>query len=91
MHALLAMLKHETNAFSPIKTDLNRFKQWIYLKNSLVIEKLGNTNSAIAGYLDLAEQSVFSVDTPIAAEAMPSGPCDHETLLAAEREDYYQN
>ncbi len=79
MHALLAMLKHETNAFSPIKTDLSRFKQWTYLRNSEVTEKLNDTNSAIAGYLDLAKKHGFSVDTPIATEAMPSGPCDHET------------
>ncbi|MRI35306.1 microcystin degradation protein MlrC [Endozoicomonas sp. OPT23] len=79
MHALLAMLKHETNAFSPIKTDLIRFQQWTYLEDEQVAARLNNTNSAIAGYLELAQQHNFTVDTPLAAEAMPSGPSDHET------------
>ncbi len=28
MRLLLAMMKHETNTFSPIPTDLQRFRDW---------------------------------------------------------------
>ena len=28
MRVLVAMLKHETNTFSPVRTDLQRFRDW---------------------------------------------------------------
>ena len=32
MRVLIAMMKHETNTFSPVPTDLTRFKNWAYTR-----------------------------------------------------------
>jgi microcystin degradation protein MlrC len=67
------MMKHETNTFSPIPTDLQRFRDWGLHEGSAVVRAYKGTNHPTAAYLDLAEESGADVVTPIAAEAMPSG------------------
>ncbi|WP_062270359.1 M81 family metallopeptidase [Endozoicomonas arenosclerae] len=80
MRALIAMLKHETNSFSPLVTDLNRFAEWTLLYNEHIPEKLAGTNTAIGGYIKLLDELKIQQITPVAAEAMPSGPIDDETF-----------
>ena len=78
MRFLLAMLKHETNTFSPVPTPLQRFRDWGLREGEDVARFYRGTNHPIAAYLDLAEAAGASVVTPVAAEAMPSGPVDKE-------------
>ena len=82
MRLLLAMLKHETNTFSPIETDLERFRDWGLHEDRAVSRAYAGTNHPIAAYLDLAREAGAETVTPIAAEAMPSGP------VRAEAHDY---
>ncbi len=79
MRLLLAMMKHETNTFSPIPTDLARFRDWALVEGEVVAETFTGTNHPLAAYLDLAREAGAEMVTPIAAEAMPSGPVQAET------------
>jgi microcystin degradation protein MlrC len=74
MRLLVAMMKHETNTFSPIPTDWKRFLAWSgHLGEAARAAYLG-TGMPFGAYLELAEAIGAEVVTPIAAEAMPSGP-----------------
>jgi microcystin degradation protein MlrC len=70
---LLAMMKHETNTFSPVVTDLQRFRDWGLHENEAVVTAYRSTNHPIAAYIDLADEMGAVIVSPVAAEAMPSG------------------
>ena len=44
MRLLLAMIKHETNTFSPIPTDLQRFRDWGLHEGAAVAAAYAGTN-----------------------------------------------
>jgi len=73
MRILTAMMKHETNTFSPVKTDLARFKAWGLHYGEPVLSAYRGTNMPIAAYIDLAEARGAEIVSPLAAEAMPGG------------------
>jgi microcystin degradation protein MlrC len=70
---LLAMMKHETNTFSPVVTDLQRFRDWGLHEDEAVVTAYRGTNHPIAAYIDLAEDMKAEIVSPVAAEAMPGG------------------
>ena len=78
MRFLIAMMKHETNTFSPIPTDLQRFRDWGLYEGQAVARAYRGTNHPTAAFLDLAAEVGAEVVTPVAAEAMPSGPVHRE-------------
>jgi microcystin degradation protein MlrC len=78
MRILAAMLKHETNTFSPVPTDLARFRAWGLHEGEAVARAYRGTNHPLAAYLDLAEERGIEIMTPVAAEAMPSGLVQRE-------------
>lgn len=80
MKFLIAMLKHETNTFSPIVCDLARFRAWGLQEGEDVVRAYRGTGMPIGAYLDLAAQAGADIVTPLAAEAMPSGPLTAETF-----------
>jgi len=82
MRILAAMLKHETNTFSPVPTDLARFRDWGLYEGEEVARAYCGTNHPLAAYLALAEERGAEIATPVAAEAMPSG------LVQKEAYDY---
>ncbi len=89
MRVLIAMMKHETNTFSPVPTDLGRFHSWLYCTGQKVLDDLGGTNTPTGAYIDNARKRGCEMVTPIATEAMPSGPVQRdvyehmvETILA---------
>ncbi|MDA0261448.1 MAG: M81 family metallopeptidase [Proteobacteria bacterium] len=73
MRVVIAMMKHETNTFSPIVTDWRRFEAWGAYCGDDVVTAYGETRMAVAAYLTLARQVGAEISTPLAAEAMPSG------------------
>ena len=52
MRVLIAMMKHETNTFSPVLTDLTRFKNWAYYTGTDVLDQFGGTNTPTGAYID---------------------------------------
>jgi microcystin degradation protein MlrC len=73
MRLLIAMMKHETNTFSPVPTPLARFGP-LYGENA--IRAYRGTGTGLGAYLDLAEREGAEVVLPIAAGASPSGPVE---------------
>jgi microcystin degradation protein MlrC len=82
---LIAMMKHETNTFSPVITDLQRFRDWGMHEDEAVVTAYRGTNHPLAAYIDLADRMKAEIVSPIAAEAMPSG------LVRKEAYDYITN
>jgi microcystin degradation protein MlrC len=74
MRLLIAMMKHETNTFSPVLTPLARFGP-LYGENA--IRAYRGTGTGLGAYLDLAEREGAEVVLPIAAGASPSGPVEN--------------
>jgi microcystin degradation protein MlrC len=68
------MMKHETNTFSPVPTDWARFADWGAYFGKDVIAAYEQTNMTLGAYIRLAREAGAELVTPIAAEAMPSGP-----------------
>lgn len=78
MRVVIAMMKHETNTFSPVPTPLQRFAvgQKEPATGRAAYEAFKGTGSAIAAFIDLAEAEGAEIVIPIAASAWPSGPVD---------------
>ena len=73
MRILVAMMKHETNTFSPIPTSLDRFFEWGGHLGDDAYHAYKGTGMPFSAYIEAAEAAGHQVITPIAAEAMPSG------------------
>jgi microcystin degradation protein MlrC len=73
MRLLIAMMKHETNTFSPVPTPLARFGPHY---GESAIRAYCGTGTGLGAYLDLAEREGAEVVLPIAAGASPSGPVE---------------
>src|SRR5271155_4536636 len=77
MRLLIAMMKHETNTFSPVPTPLQRFGHGPGpLYGEAAIEAYRGTGSGLGAYLDLAEREGAEIVLPIAAGAPPSRPVE---------------
>src|SRR5690606_35190783 len=77
MKVVIALVRHETNTFSPIATQLQSFCRGTRKDGpeygDAARELCENTNSAAAAYLDLARSLDAEVDFAIVANAVPSG------------------
>ena len=86
MRFVIAMMRHETNTFSPLPTLLSSFGRTgghggpFY--GDEVVEAYAGTNNPIAAYLDLAREVGAEVVTPIAGEAWPGGPVADDAFEA---------
>ncbi len=77
MRLLIAMMKHETNTFSPVPTPLARFGHGPGpLYGDAAIAAYRGTGSGLGAYLDLATREGAEIVLPIAAGASPSRPVD---------------
>ena len=74
MRIVMAMMKHETNTFSPLATPFSRFEEWSACFGADVVKAYEKTNMTLAAYMQVARREGAEIVTPIAAEAMPSGP-----------------
>src|SRR5271167_827453 len=77
MRLLIAMMKHETNTFSPVPTPLARFGNGpgpLYGEAAIRADR--GTGTGLGAYLDLAEREGAEIVLPIAAGAPPSGPVE---------------
>jgi microcystin degradation protein MlrC len=77
MRLLIAMMKHETNTFSPVPTPLARFGHGPGpLYGEAAIQAYRGTGSGLGAYLDLAKREKAEVVLPVAASAPPSRPVE---------------
>jgi microcystin degradation protein MlrC len=77
MRLLIAMMKHETNTFSPVPTPLARFGNGPGpLSGEAAMLAYRGTGTGLGAYLDLAAREGAEIVLPIAAGAPPSGPVE---------------
>ena len=79
MRILAAMMKHETNSFSPVPTDKARFEAWGLYRGAAAIAAYRGAAMPVSAYFDLAETRGAEIVCPLIAEAMPSGFVQEET------------
>lgn len=82
MRLLIAVMKHETNTFSPVPTPLARFGRGdgAPRRGTEAIAAFRGTGTAAGAYLDLAEKEGADIAFPIAADAWPSGLVEDEAF-----------
>ncbi len=77
MRLLIAMMKHETNTFSPVPTPLARFGNRLGpLYGDAAVRAYRGTGTGLGAYLDLAAREGAEIVLPVAAGASPSGPVE---------------
>lgn len=69
----VAELKHETNVFSSVKTDVHSFQERALLYGDEMFSPLRGTRTSIGGFIDAAETNRLDLVPSVAADAMPSG------------------
>lgn len=74
MRFVIALMKHETNTFSPVATTLESFGNRGPYYGQDAFEAFKDTNTPMGAFIDLAEKEGAEIVTPVAAEAWPSGP-----------------
>lgn len=76
MRVVIAMMKHETNTFSPVPTPIERFARGYPLppRGVEALKAFKGTGSAMAAFIDICEREDWEMVTPIAAQAAPSAP-----------------
>ena len=76
MRVVIAMMKHETNTFSPVPTPIERFARGYPLppRGADALKAFKGTGSAMAAFIDICEREGWEMVTPIAAQAAPSAP-----------------
>ena len=80
---IIALIKHETNTFSPIPTPLSKFGHGqgpAFGKAAL--DRFAGTNSAFAAFVDVATREGAEIVTPVAAESWPSAAATRATFEA---------
>jgi microcystin degradation protein MlrC len=76
MRLLIAMMMHETNTFSPVPTDLQRFALGpgeVPPRGDAAIAAFRGTGTATGAFIDLAEKAGAEYELALAAHAAPSG------------------
>jgi microcystin degradation protein MlrC len=70
---VIAMMKHETNTFSPVPTPLARFGPSGPYRGEAAARAFRGTGTPMGAFLDLASEARAEIVTPVGAEAYPSG------------------
>ena len=78
MRFVIAMMKHETNTFSPVPTPIERFGSRGAFFGKDAFNAFRGTNTPMAAFIDIALKEKAEIVTPVAAEAWPSGPVKKE-------------
>ncbi len=78
----IAMMSHETNTFSPVITDLERFSSGRAepLSGSAALAVYRDTASCLGGYIEVAEAQDAEIVMGIAAAASPSGRVESDAF-----------
>lgn len=78
MRFVAAMMKHETNTFSPLPTPLASFgvgePDGLPAAGARAIASYAGTNTGLAAYIELARDEGAELVVPVAGDAAPSGP-----------------
>jgi microcystin degradation protein MlrC len=83
---VIALIKHETNTFSPVPTPLSSFGHGNGpASGEAARARFENTNTPMAAYLDIARREGAQTVIPVAAESWPSARASRATFEALVR------
>lgn len=68
--AVIAMMEHETNTFSPVPTPLERFGP---SSGEEMVRRFKGTGTGLGAFLDVATEEGMEIVAPVAGNAAPSG------------------
>lgn len=71
--AVIAMMEHETNTFSPVPTPIERFGGNPLPSGEDLIQRYKGTGTGLGGFLDVAVEEGMEIVAPVAGNASPSG------------------
>ena len=78
---VVALIKHETNTFSPVTTPLAAFGHGNGPAfGAAARARFAGTNTPMGAYLDIGEREGAEIVTPVAAEAWPSNKASRATF-----------
>lgn len=80
MRLAVGSIWHESNTFSPIKTDLKSFSESQLLFDDDILDYHREKNTEIGGILEVAESEYIEIIPTISAAAIPSGPVTTPTF-----------
>lgn len=78
MRVVTALLKHETNTFSPVPTPIGRFGNGGPAFGAAARAAYEGTATPLGAFIRMAGERGAEIATPVAAEAWPSGPVEDE-------------
>jgi microcystin degradation protein MlrC len=80
MRAVIAMMQHETNTFSPVPTPFSRFgtNGTDVPRGNDALKSFDGTGTGFGAFVDVARSADMELITPIAGNAAPSGPVQSE-------------
>lgn len=71
---LFGQFMHETNTFCRTPTDIESFRRFFCYEGASVLAELRDTNSEVAGFMDVADAEGWQLVPTVACFATPSGP-----------------
>ena len=80
MRVIVGSIWHESNSFSPLRTDLSAFGDLQLLAGDRIIEHHRGRGTEIGGFLSAAEHRGIDIVPTVAASALPSGPVTDEAF-----------
>ncbi len=78
MRFVIAMMKHETNTFSPVPTPFESFGGRGASFGKDAFNEYKGTNTPMGAFIDIALEEKAEIVTPIAASAHPSAPVQRD-------------
>ena len=78
LRAVVAMMEHETNTFSPVPTPIERFGSPDVATGKEVYRRFKGTGTGLGAFLDVADANGMEIVTPIAGNAAPSGAVERQ-------------
>jgi microcystin degradation protein MlrC len=73
MRLIVAELKHETNVFSGVKTELHQFQERTLLYGQEMLDAFRGTRTSVGGVIDASAANKVELVPTLSADAMPSG------------------
>jgi microcystin degradation protein MlrC len=76
---LIGQIKHETNTFSRVPTDLDSYRRRLLAFGDEIAPRLGHTRTELAGFMAAGKRLGWEIIPTIAADATPAGKVTAET------------
>jgi len=82
MRVVIAKMSHETNTFSPVKTELSRFfpGRSSPLEGEEAIKTYRGTASVLGGFIEICDEIGAEIILPIAVDAEPSDAVENDAF-----------